>query len=650
MEYFSPILPLALSLVASVEALPQVAPRCSHNNCLRAVIAGSFPNRPTQADCSSFLRKTVTPAAYTQVATELETITVLETVDVATQTITATVTADPAIIKRDNGIDQQEKRQVTVHPSVMPTYATACRSVEAYSSACSCIGISPTTVTEATPTVTVTSTSIVTASTTIGLVETVTTTGTVAVTDTESRTVTATTTKTVVAFPPWETFVVRAVGGRVNGQFVYSWQYDSNRNSFFQAFTSRAGATQYHMSSPASNALMTEQNTRFGALDVSRAQGAFGATWMADVAIRQRDSLVALGCHISEDDWELKCAYNADQNSWRTGRFKPGFETLRNARLVCRDWDRAASSHLFRILHLKYGSACEAGRALFTKWHHTVDLEVVKCAARRVIIDAAPKQTFAGPPDEIPPGWAEKAEAMFDLSNLNAVEIHLGRNCPDEQVDQEPDYWNHWVASCEDRVTRQNGLKAVFRAIQGRKLGGQERSTVTCRALNNLQSITDKEFEASSLFQSVIVDIRQLHLHVKYEHDEDGINYDFETDLQAGLLSSLSSQLTALTLSFNQEWGTMPGVFSGSGLHFPSLQTLRLRFFTISHDSHFDWVLRMPALKALYLSQTRIMTHAAVKHEFIHTLNLQIHNWERLPLGAYGFKRPNYVFFTYCGR
>ncbi|KAG9253831.1 uncharacterized protein F5Z01DRAFT_130944 [Emericellopsis atlantica] len=335
MKHFLSTLPLALSLVASVEALPQAAPQCSHNNCLRAVIAGSFPNRPTQADCSSFLRKTVTPAAYTetlwetvtpvtetatsystQVATELETVTVLETIDVTTQTVTATVTADPAIVRRDNGIDQQEKRQVTVQPSVMPTYATACRSVEAYSSACSCIGISPTTVTEATPTVTVTSTSTVTASTTIGLVETVTTTGTVAVTDTESRIVTTTTTKTVVAPPPWETFVVRAVGGRVNGQYVYSWQYDSTRNSFLQAFTSRAGATQYHMSSPDNNALMTEQNAQFGALDVSRAQGAFGATWMADAAIRQRDSLVTMGCHISEDDWELKCAYDTNQDSW----------------------------------------------------------------------------------------------------------------------------------------------------------------------------------------------------------------------------------------------------------------------------------------------------------------------------------------------
>jgi hypothetical protein len=98
------------------------------------------------------------------------------------------------------------KRQVTVHPSVLPTYATACRSVEAYSSACSCIGINPTTITVATPTVKVTSTSTVTAQTTVGVVDTATVTIPVTETGTATRTVTAVNT-VVVQPPPWETFV-----------------------------------------------------------------------------------------------------------------------------------------------------------------------------------------------------------------------------------------------------------------------------------------------------------------------------------------------------------------------------------------------------------------------------------------------------------
>ncbi len=35
---------------------------CSHNNCLRAVIASAYPTRPTVADCGSFLAITTTPS------------------------------------------------------------------------------------------------------------------------------------------------------------------------------------------------------------------------------------------------------------------------------------------------------------------------------------------------------------------------------------------------------------------------------------------------------------------------------------------------------------------------------------------------------------------------------------------------------------
>ncbi|CRK24497.1 hypothetical protein BN1723_013321, partial [Verticillium longisporum] len=81
MKYSASTVPLAMGLLlGTVQAMPQAAStsKCSHNNCLRAVIAGSFPNRPTVADCSSFLRKTVTPATYTE--------TIWETVTPTTET------------------------------------------------------------------------------------------------------------------------------------------------------------------------------------------------------------------------------------------------------------------------------------------------------------------------------------------------------------------------------------------------------------------------------------------------------------------------------------------------------------------------------------------------------------------------------------
>ena len=35
---------------------------CNRDNCLRAVVASSFPTRSGAADCSSFFKDTVTPA------------------------------------------------------------------------------------------------------------------------------------------------------------------------------------------------------------------------------------------------------------------------------------------------------------------------------------------------------------------------------------------------------------------------------------------------------------------------------------------------------------------------------------------------------------------------------------------------------------
>ncbi|KAF3104385.1 hypothetical protein TWF569_000166 [Orbilia oligospora] len=51
----------AISLVGLLAAAGAQADDCPENNCVRAVIAAAFPNRPTASDCSSFLSATVTP-------------------------------------------------------------------------------------------------------------------------------------------------------------------------------------------------------------------------------------------------------------------------------------------------------------------------------------------------------------------------------------------------------------------------------------------------------------------------------------------------------------------------------------------------------------------------------------------------------------
>ncbi|RDW58342.1 hypothetical protein BP5796_12272 [Coleophoma crateriformis] len=85
---------------------------CTANNCARAVTGTAAKPALTvrQSDCSSFMRRTVLFP-------------------------TTTVTQMP------------QRRQQTIIPGSVPSYASACNDVSQYSSACSCWGITATTVT-----------------------------------------------------------------------------------------------------------------------------------------------------------------------------------------------------------------------------------------------------------------------------------------------------------------------------------------------------------------------------------------------------------------------------------------------------------------------------------------------------------------------
>lgn len=124
---------------------------CNADNCARAV-TGTRPGKlpvvsDRQADCSSFMLITVTPDASTTITTK---------------TVTTTFT-QPVLAKRGDAAPLTP-RAVTVSPSVVPTYASACSGPSRYSSACSCWGITQMTTTVPTPVTTITKTTTVTSS------------------------------------------------------------------------------------------------------------------------------------------------------------------------------------------------------------------------------------------------------------------------------------------------------------------------------------------------------------------------------------------------------------------------------------------------------------------------------------------------------
>jgi hypothetical protein len=122
-----------------------------------------------RADCSSFQHVTVTPAASTLTITVTpDAVSVTNTVvESSTQVVTPMPYSTTTIFQ---GTADMKKRQATVSPSAVPPYASACSGTVRYASACSCFGITKSTVTAAQPTsyVIVTATaSTVTKSTTV---------------------------------------------------------------------------------------------------------------------------------------------------------------------------------------------------------------------------------------------------------------------------------------------------------------------------------------------------------------------------------------------------------------------------------------------------------------------------------------------------
>ncbi|MCJ1434118.1 hypothetical protein MMC27_003484 [Xylographa pallens] len=227
-----------LFFAAGVAAAPAASTSaCNEDNCLRAVQGSAFPTRHGSADCMSYFKTTVTPATSTSTVTVTATS---KTTDVFTITDTGTTTATipvtviipetatvtEALKKRFEMADlvrtpkaSLAPRQMTVAPSSIPSYASACSGSVRYSSACSCIGVTATTSTAPTPTITTTVT--VTTVQTSDVTQTSSATLVIDVSTTILDTLTvATVTVTQCAPIPTGDFTLSAVGGTFAGQYA----------------------------------------------------------------------------------------------------------------------------------------------------------------------------------------------------------------------------------------------------------------------------------------------------------------------------------------------------------------------------------------------------------------------------------------------
>lgn len=328
---------------------------------------------------------------------------------------------------------------------------------------------------------------------------------------------------------------------------------------------------------------------------------------------------------------------------------------LRNARLVCRQWDSVATAHLFRTITLV------PTEENFKSWDEKLNSEKVRSIARHVVIASTPdpEDPYGSCDYDIwelwetgdYPEYTDAISRIKDLPLLKEVSLLFSEHCRGS----EHDAWS-WNYDFEQTSTRFHTLKAVFEAIKQRA-SIPESSKVVSLQIDNLQNVPHKDFTSSELFQSVMKDITELKLRVAEESNQHGPDHDiycverveFEPYLHRAWLLPMADTLTSLTLYFRECWGVMPGFFKGEGLVFPHLQTLGLGYYTIAHHDQLDWVLAQTSLRSLYLDKCSIASHLRVREEDMSKWAVQMYDWEKFPQGAFGFDSDGDLSYHFPG-
>ena len=329
---------------------------------------------------------------------------------------------------------------------------------------------------------------------------------------------------------------------------------------------------------------------------------------------------------------------------------------LRNARLVCRQWNKIATSHLFRTLTLVAEPENATRSWKDIPWNHIVNSETIQRVAQNIVICSHPEDLEMDDNASDVEGGAAQDDDDDDLGrlgvavngiaklpNLKSLQISFSENCLGAR---ETSWWedDEKTESISDRLER---LETVFRAIQKRRAAvdkDNRTSTIRSLTLKNLQNIPIPKFTSSDLYKDVIKDINELHLMIAHEYTEHGPDHDldrierqtYEPYLQKELLPPLAHQLRSLTLTFRECWGVIPAYFDGKGLVFPNLRTLTLGEFVIGHHDQFDWVLNQKSLETLRLDRCFIVSYLRVLNSQWDEWRVPSHDWHEYPEGSFG--------------
>ncbi|KAI1259842.1 hypothetical protein F5Y18DRAFT_407919 [Xylariaceae sp. FL1019] len=387
----------ATALLSAASLASAYSPNCKHcreDTCLKALIGYNQPQRHEKADCESYIKQTVTPKAKTVYSTKRVTVTpttllrvtgtttipltttttssVVETdvvsytetetdFETATEVVTdATVTTTVTAGAVNLGPDSQRGKRALSPVKPTPTYASVCKSTQAYLTACKCIDAVTRTTTLPCKTVTSTVTKLFTASpktttttTTVPLstivstetvletytTETVSTpieTDTATITDaTLTVPATATATETFTPPPAIQTFAMIAnyAPAQQPNANIYAYNRALNGQAYFIDFSSDSTAAVQFSLNPSDGSVSVVSGPAAGDLSFySKSVGSTTFVLVATESFAASQGGTPIRCVISGTDlnceWKTDGVYDAE--FWLCGGHlnlvQPGFD------------------------------------------------------------------------------------------------------------------------------------------------------------------------------------------------------------------------------------------------------------------------------------------------------------------------------------
>ena len=179
-------------------------------------------------------------------------------------------------------------------------------------------------------------------------------------------------------------------------------------------------------------------------------------------------------------------------------------------------------------------------------------------------------------------------------------------------------------------------LKSVFETLAARS-AKSELVNVDILKVANIPNYDYGYLTSLQTFQSTMQALKELHIQVRQDSDpltfildhiDDTMEHEaYMQHLKSQWLAPISSQLTSLSLYFDEYWGVFPHL-QIEGLKFPSLRYLALGNYTFADDRQLDWLTSLSSLEILMLQNCPILFTIRFTKLEMESLELDTSGWQ----------------------